>query len=304
MKKILLILAAAALSLSPLRAQTDEEFRAQYLRQASAVGLSGMGVDYILGKWEKAFPESPAMLRARFSYMFDKCRMSQMVIKDQSRFLGEAPVVTLKDSLGRDVNYFEEFIYDDALFGAALKYLDRGIEARPDDISFRFDKISALLAYEKESPEMAGGEILALIDLEASSHPAWRDGDAELEREDFASGIQDYCSILYGIASPVSYEMFRGISERMAKLYPGRAEFMCNLGSYWFGAQKNYNKALNCYGKALKIDPDNYAAIKNCVLAARKGGNVKMEKKYLPMLIRVTPSEAERRAAEARLGVL
>ena len=48
------------------------------------------------------------------------------------------------------------------------------------------------------------------------------------------------------------------------------------------------------YNKVLKKNPDDYATIKNCVLLARNDKNVKLEKKYLPMLIRVTPDETEK----------
>ena len=58
------------------------------------------------------------------------------------------------------------------------------------------------------------------------------------------------------------------------------------------------------YNKVLKKKPDDYAAIKNCVLLARKDKNVKLEKKYLPMLIKVTPDETEKATAQARLSVL
>ena len=54
----------------------------------------------------------------------------------------------------------------------------------------------------------------------------------------------------------------------------------------------------------LKKEPDNYTAIKNCVLLARDAKNLKLEKKYLPALIRVTQDDAERAAAQARLEAL
>ena len=303
MKKITILFALLLAGLQ-LSAQTDEEFAAQYERQISSVGLSGIGVDYILGKWEKAFPESRLMLECRFRYFFDKSRIPQMVVKDQTRFLGEKPAVTLKDSLGRNVNYFQEYFYDDEVFGRAMQYLDQGIRLYPDDIAFRYDKISALISYEKESPEMASQELLKLIDFNSSSHPAWNSRGEAVDEEYFVSGVQEYCYTLFSIASPVSYESFRLTSEKMAKLYPKNVVFLSNLGSYWLVAQGNSGKALSCYGKVLKVDPDNYAAIKNCVLSARKSGNVKLEKKYLPMLARVSPSEAERMAAEARLKTL
>lgn len=303
MKKIFSVIAAALLGLQ-LTAQTEEEFAAQYNRQIATVGISGMGVDYILSRWEKAFPESPGMLEARFSYFFDKSRAAKMIVRNQSRFLGAKPVVTLKDSLGRDVNYFQEYFYDDEVFGTSIRYIDRAIQLYPGDIAFRFDKITALMAYEKESPEMAMSELMGLIDFNGSGHPEWKRRGKAVDEDYFINGVQEYCYSLFSTASPVSYEAFRSVSERMCKLYPNNTVFLSNLGSYWLVAKNNSKKALGCYSKVLKKDPGNYAAIKNCVLLARKSGDVKLEKKYLPLLIGATPSEAEKISAEARLKAL
>lgn len=287
-----------------LSAQTEEDFAAQYSRQISVAGVSGMGVDYILNKWENAYPGSARMLEARFAYFFDKSRAPQMIRKEQSRFLGEKPAVALKDSLGKAVNYFREYFYDDGIFGQAISYLDKAIKLYPNDIAYRFDKITALIAYEKESPEMASQELMALIDRNSSEHPDWISRGEPVNEEYFISGVQEYCYSFFTIASPVSFESFRIVSERMSKLYPKNTAFLSNLGSYWLVAQKNNKKALKCYSQVLKVDPRNYAAIKNCVLLARKSKDVKLEKKYLPLLIEVTTSEAERLSAEARLKAL
>jgi len=41
---------------------------------------------------------------------------------------------------------------------------------------------------------------------------------------------------------------------------------------------------LKYYDKVLKIKPDDYSALNNSVLAARKLKNPKLEKKYMKML--------------------
>ena len=69
-------------------------------------------------------------------------------------------------------------------------------------------------------------------------------------------------------------------------------------------AKKNDKAALKYYNKVLKKEPDNYTAIKNCVLMARRDKNVKLEKKYLPMLVKYSPDETEKISASARLEAL
>ena len=58
------------------------------------------------------------------------------------------------------------------------------------------------------------------------------------------------------------------------------------------------------YNKVLKLKPDDYAAIKNCVLLARNEKNAKLEKKYLQKLVEVTTDETERTSAKVRLQAL
>jgi lipopolysaccharide biosynthesis regulator YciM len=68
-------------------------------------------------------------------------------------------------------------------------------------------------------------------------------------------------------------------------------------------AKEDYKAAIKQYAKVLKKDPSNYTAIKNSILASRKMGNVKSEKKYLQMLVEHGP-ENEKLVAQGRLSHL
>lgn len=303
MKKSVLTM-VAVLSAFAVCAQSESDFKAQYERQVKAMGASGMGVEYILKKWETAFPESPDVQEAKFNYYFDKSRTEEMVGKTQMRFMGAEPVLFLTDSLGGKINYFRESFYNDELFGAGIQAMEKAIELRPDELSYRFGKITALLAYEKESPDMATDELKRLIDYNVKNKPSWKAMGEDVDEEYFVNAVQEYCYTFFRIASPDSYESFRTISEKMSKLYPSNTVFLSNLGSYWLVAMDSHNTALRYYRKVLKINPRDYSAIKNCVLMARKDKNVKLEKQYLPLLIEVTDSQSEKISAEARLKQL
>jgi Tfp pilus assembly protein PilF len=80
--------------------------------------------------------------------------------------------------------------------------------------------------------------------------------------------------------------------------------FLSNIGTYYLIAKGDNKTARKYYDKVLKIDPANYTAIKNSVLMARKENNAKLEKKYLPMLVRYGADESEKAAAQARLNLL
>ena len=306
MRKIFMALAALIAAL-PLAAQvkpTQKEYLDRYGLLVSKLGASGVGIETLLQKWEKDYPEDTDMLLGKFSYYYNKSRTEKLEPIEGVKYLGEAPVLTLKDSLGRDVNYFTVTNYDDELFGKATQAIDKAIELNQNRLDFRIYKISALLDYEKDSPDMALAGLKALIDYDGHAHPTWEYPGLVSDKELFPAVMQDCCFAFYQLGTPGGYEAFKDLSEKMLSYYPSATQYMTNIGSYYLVYKKDSKSALKMYNKVLKKNPDDYATIKNCVLLARNDKNVKLEKKYLPMLIRVTPDETEKASAQARLSAL
>lgn len=306
MKKLLLTL-VAALTLLPLVAQTkptQKEYLDRYNLLVSKLGATGVGIETLLQKWEKDYPDDTDMLIGKFSYYLTKSQTEKLEIKEGNRYLGAAPILTLKDSLDRDVNYFTVTNYDDELFGKATQAIDKAIELNQNRLDFRIYKISALLDYEKDSPDMALAGLKALIDYDGHAHPTWEYPGLVSDKELFPAVMQDCCFAFYQLGTPGGYEAFKDLSEKMLSYYPSATQYMTNIGSYYLVYKKDSKSALKMYNKVLKKNPDDYATIKNCVLLARNDKNVKLEKKYLPMLIRVTPDETEKASAQARLSAL
>ena len=305
MKRIILtFFLLLALGISAFAQSSSADYLTRYQNLVKRVGAAGIGVETLVNRWEEAFPDDPDMLEARFNYYFEKSHSTKLVMKDAERFMGQKPYLSLKDSLDNPVNYFEESFYDDSLFAMASQAIDRAIRLYPDRIDLRFDKVTALTSYEKESPDMASSTLAGLIDYNATSHPKWKFKGETIDDETFEAAVQEYCYAFYTIGSPVSYEAFRSLSEKMVTYNPKSTIFLTNIGTYWLIAQNDSKKALKYYNKVLKMDPENYTAIKNCILLARKDKNIKLEKKYLPMLIKCTEDEKEKASAENRLNAL
>lgn len=301
---IISALAAGLVTFSAFAQTTAAEHRQKYENQVKRVGYDGPGVETILDRWEADFPEDLDMLYGKFNLYLAKSISTRVVEKEGSRYLGAKPILTLKDSLGRDVNYFQENDFDDEYFALSEQAIDKAIKLAPDRLDLRFNKATALFSYEKESPDMATSLLSSLIDYNYAVHPEWKSASAFLNDDDFEQGIQDFCASFYSLATPASYESFRMLSEKMLKYLPKNTVFMNNLGSYNFVVKQDYKTARKYYDKVIKMEPGNYNAIKNSVLMARRQKSVKLEKKYLPLLMEISPDENERMAAKARLDAL
>lgn len=300
--------AVAAVPLLSASAQTPDaadDFDRRYNLLVSKLGPSGVGIETLLDKWESAYPEDIRVYTGRFSYCYSKSQKSSVVPKAQNKYLGEKPLLTLKDSTGKDVNYFQETFFDDELFGQAQKAVEKAIRLAPDRLDLRFLKTASLVGYEKESPDMALSDLKSLAVYDATQHPKWEyPGMKDIDENFFAAAIQEYCYLFFRYASPASYEAFRELSETMLKYDPDNVLFLDNMGSYYLVVKRDDKTALKYYNKVLKIKNDDITAIKNVVIMARNSGNVKLERKYLPLLEKYSDSDSEKLSAKARLDYL
>ena len=306
MHRFFCFLTALAISLTAI-AQTpsSKDFQDRYDLLVSKLGPTGVGIETLLDRWVAAYPDDVQMLTGKFSYWFSKSQTLQLVPKDQLKFLGENPAVVLKDSTGANVNYFQETMYDDEMFGEAQKALEKAIQLYPDRLDLRFLKVASLIGYEKESPDMALSSLKSLMIYNATQHPKWEyPGVDKVDNEFFSAALQEYCYLFFRYGTPATYEAFKELSQQMLTYEPKNVLFLDNIGSYWLVARKDNKTAMKYYSKVLKIKADDLTAIKNIIILARNSNNVKLEKKYLPLLIKYTQDEKENITAQARLKSL
>ena len=283
-------------------AQTiDHEQRYNLL--VSKFGPGGVGVETVLNNWAKVDSTTVKLLAARFDYYFTKAATTQVVAKPGNKYLGMKPVLTLKDSTGADVCYYQEQVFDDEIYGKALRAVDKAINTHPYMLEFRFMKANAYIAYEKESPDMALAYLIALAVEDSSRKSPWKYDGKEVDPGFVTDAMKDYCYSFYSIGSQKSLDAFMKLSEKMNELHPGNLDYLNNIGTYYLVAANDYKTALKYYGKVLKKRPSDYTAIKNSVIAARKMKNTKQEKKYLQMIVKYGPDN-EKTQAELRLKAL
>ena len=287
MKRISAALAALVLVCTALPAQSVD-WQKKYERQVKVVGLSGVGVETILDSWGAADSSSVDYLAARYAFWFDKSHSLVVEAHDSPRYLGMEPMFELSDSSkSNTVWYYQVDSFDDELFGRALRYLDKAAAAMPAELEYRVWKVSALMLYEKESPDMTLGLILSLIDEDRSTGQKWLYQGEEQDRDFFDGLIQEFCWNLFNLGTPQAREAFLKVSEKMLSYDRKSPVFMANVGSYLMSV-KEYKKALKQFDKVLKLDPDNDTAIRNCVTIARILRDDKLKSRYNPMLSRLS----------------
>ena len=295
-------MAAAFVLLLPSMADA-QEFERKYNLLVERVGPCGVGVETLLDNWAKAEQDNDKMLTAKFNFWLTKGQGTEVVARSQKKYLGMDAMLALKDSTGADVYYFEVLKYDDECFREAVASVDRAIAMYPERLDFRFMKANAYISYERESPDMALANLLSLVNDFNAGKEKWTYDGQPADDDFFASAMQEYCVSFYTLGTSGSYEAFRKLSEVMLGHYPDNPGFMSNLGSYHMLVKKDFKTALKYYNKVLKKHPDEYISIRNSALASRRLGNVKMEKKYLQMLVE-HGTESDRIQAQARLDML
>ncbi len=302
MKRLILALSAVLMASAAFAQTESERYEQRYDLLVSKVGADGIGVETVLKNWENVDSTNAKMLLAKFTYFFTKAQTPQVVTKSQKKYLGMEPVLSLKDSLGYDVYYFQENVFDDDLYAQAVKAADKAVALYPDRLDFRFLKANAYIAYEKDSPDMALAYLQNLVNENKSRKVSWMYDGVEADAALFEDAMQEYCFSFYSIGSPASLEAFKTLSEQLLGIYPGNMGYMNNVGSYYLLKQE-YKTALKYYDKVLKKVPDDYTAMQNALLAARKLKNVKLEKKYLASIVKYG-SEKDRLLAQGRLDAL
>ncbi len=112
-------------------------YKQRYERQVRNVGVVGIGVETILDRWEKDCPDDPEMFKSKFDFNYAKSLSSEVVQNPSSRFLGEKPVLTLKDSTGANVYYYQVNVFDDEYFACASEHWQGGrVETSRIEVSF------------------------------------------------------------------------------------------------------------------------------------------------------------------------
>lgn len=284
-------------------AQTQSEMlERRYNLIVSQVGQAGLGVETVLNSWERVDSTNLNMLLGKFNYYFTKSQSVVVVSKQEKKYLGTDPVLTLKDSLGRDVYYFQEVEYDDESYGKSLKVMDKIVALNPDRLDLRLMKANALMAYEKDSPDMTLNYLMDLSDEGAARTEDWEFSTEDKDRKFFQEAMQEYCYNLFAIATPSSRDAFMKLSIKLNRLFPSNNDFLNNIGSYYL-VNSDFKSALKVFSKVLKKQPDNLTAIQNSVLASRFMKDSRSEIKYLQMMVKYAPGN-EALTAKGRIEAL
>lgn len=252
-------------------AQTADEYRRLYEKTASRVGYAGVGIETLIDNWAKADSSgSPDLQVARFRFHFEKSRRDSITVREESRHLGMEPILSLKDSTGKTVNYYKETFYDAGEFNVAISELDIAAASDERRLDLRVLMADALIQYDKEGTALSLPYLTRLIEENYVLKRKWTLPGEEYTADTFPDLVQSWCHAFYSKGTPQGYEAFKTLSDKMLKYEKNGVSFIDNLGAYNLVVKKNDKAALNYYRKALKIDPDDQIAIRNIKLIERR----------------------------------
>lgn len=274
------ILAALTLSVIGLAAfaQTTENYLARYNALVSRVGFSGIGVETLLDKWESADPGDINQMVARFNYYLHKSSRDSVVVSTKARYLDMDPLFNAKDTSGVVKYYYNEKVYDPALFAKAISSIDKAIQFDNTRLDVYMMKVNTVISYEKETPDNSKDLILFMLGKYFADKDYWKFPDLVLTDDNFLEAVQDLCITYYNIGSPQAMLCFKAVSERVLKSRPKAVEFMNNMGAFYASYAKDDKKAMKYYSNALKLDPQNMVARQNVKLIQRRAAAAKAKK--------------------------
>jgi tetratricopeptide (TPR) repeat protein len=283
--KIKIYFFAFAMLMAVSASAQSVDYENRYRLLVSRVGAGGVGVETVLEKWQAEDSTGRKVLSAWFEYYFTKSQSEQVVKKSQKKYLGMQPLLSLKDTAGVPVYYFQEKFFDDELFAKALKTADKLAALYPDDLDYRFLKANALVAYEKESPDMAYAYLSDLITENATRTRPWNYEGNKMEPEFFPEAMHEYCCSFYDVGGDAAMNVFYKLSERLYEMYPSEVCFLSNMATYHLVSRNDPKTALKIYNKVLKKVKDDQVALRNSYVAASKLGSDKLKEKYHKLLV-------------------
>ena len=188
-------------------------------------------------------------------------------------------------------------------------YLSGAFGAHPDDVNAyaatTFYSVDRFASYRQDWGAFYESGGLVIADRYTTSNAVHQTPKLpKEEREGYLKWLFDFEYRLLELPEPdrvVYLDLPTELSEQMLSYRPESHCFLTNLGSYMFVVKHDSKAALKCYNKVLKKHPDDYPTIRNCVILARTSKDVKLEKKYLRMLLEVTDDPTEQASAKVRL---
>ena len=218
------------MAVMPVLAQTSQDFLRKYSILVSQVGPGGVGVETLLDNWAKADQDNPDMLTAKYTCYLTKAQSTEIVTSPNKRYLGLDPVLSLADSTGAAVYYYQVLAYDDELFGEAIKAMDRAADVYPERFDFRFMKVNAYVSYERESPDMALSCLVDLVEEYAEGDLEWTYEGEKTDEMFFIDAMQELTECW--TAKNLLSHWFIGHNERLVELtqsnhYLGLSGHLC-----------------------------------------------------------------------------
>ena len=103
MKRFLILILLGSSLLAGAQ-NTRQDYLRRYNNLVDRVGPNGVGVETLLDNWAADFPDDDQQMVARFAFCYARSQSNQVIELDKDRYLGNAPILPMTDSLGKKHN--------------------------------------------------------------------------------------------------------------------------------------------------------------------------------------------------------
>ncbi|MCE1190231.1 MAG: tetratricopeptide repeat protein [Ignavibacteria bacterium] len=250
----------------------------------------------VLREWDRVQHDDPERIVAWFNYYYNKGMQSVILLTKEEPVNRES--YSIHDTSGKVTGYLTDTVLHVAdTLNLAFQCIDSGITRFPDRLDMRLGEIYGYASLKEF--DSATRKIVQTLQHSLTNNNKWFGANNEPYSDGKAvllETIQDYFK-QFATADDSSFVYAGEIAEKANQLYPGRIEFITDLGVVNFYSQK-FDKAIEYFQKAEVIDPNDVIVLINMALCYEFWGHNEKAKEYYTKLLKSTDEQVVQTAKD------
>lgn len=245
-------------------------------------------------EWERTGFDDPEFYTSVFFIYYQTSMRQDITLASEPQ---KTDAYQLSASNGQETAYLGPLtIFNTAQLDSGFTYINKGIAMFPDRLDMRLGKCYALR--ETGNYEAFTGEIINTLDhsLKNGNHWLWTENEQLKNGEGFMlNAVYDYMKQLYEAEDDKLLANMQQIGDKVIAHYPRNIEII-SLTAVAYMLSDNFNKAIEYFKLAEKIDPEDFIVLNNIARTYRLMGDKVNALKYYDLTAKYGDEEAKEQA--------